>query len=345
MSKIRIVNWLLTRRCNLKCDYCAITRTYKNIPEQYPYIDHYIRNEMTTERVINGLKKLKLHNPNIFHIFYGGEPMLRKDLPEIIKYCNENEIFYTIISNNTDEVQPLIKKLFNEVGIVQGFTSSVDPIYNDDKDEDRIRKSIDGLKRLKEMQQKGHVKDVVAEITVMQQNVTKLTRLIDELSQNEIYSDITFIDIAKNDFYDFSNVTDQNMLIQPSFNLAEYFVDFLNDPKLLIHMKDILLPKIFDILPSNMNCTLDKNLHNITIDADGTLRLCLRIRGFAVPRNITVDNLLNENYEIEKFLQNLYYIDKTSFCKWCNHTCLLMSEYIDNTEEGVPDLVHSDKRG
>jgi len=224
MSKIRIVNWLLTRLCNLHCDYCAIVRDYEKMPHLYPNIGYYIRNEMPTDVVIEALRKMKIHNPNMFHIFYGGEPLLRKGLSEIINYCNDNEIYYTIISNNTPEIQPLIKKLFNEVDHVEGFTSSVDPIFNEiGVNEDRIKKSIEGLKRLKEMQSSGLVKDVVAEITVMNHNQHLLYDLVRELSEEEIYSDITFVDIAKNRFYDFSNVRDEASLVKPSFDLAIMF--------------------------------------------------------------------------------------------------------------------------
>jgi len=98
MSKIHIVNWLLTRKCNLSCDYCAIVRNYKNKPKEYPDMDHYIKNEMSTNYIINMLSLFKNHNSDAFHIFYGGEPLLRKDLPEIINFCNNNSIHYTIYS-------------------------------------------------------------------------------------------------------------------------------------------------------------------------------------------------------------------------------------------------------
>ena len=163
---IRIVNFLLTRRCNLKCDYCAITRNYKNMPADYPHIDYYLKNEISTNDVITALTNLKKHNPKVFVIFYGGEPLLREDLPDIINFANKSNIYYTIISNNTDEIQPLVRRLFKKVDYIRGFTSSVDPTCMDKNfsNSDRIRKSIDGFKRLKEIKASGKVKDVVAEV-------------------------------------------------------------------------------------------------------------------------------------------------------------------------------------
>ena len=348
MSKIRIVNWLLTRKCNLKCDYCAIVKDYKQMPPAYPLMEHYIRHEMSTKVVTDGLLALKKHNPNVFHIFYGGEPLLRTDLPDIINFCNEHEIEYTIISNNTTEIQPLIKSLFNKTEYISGFTSSVDPIIGafSDRDKDRLRKSIEGFNRLKDMQAKGKVKDVVAEITVMNDNVARLPLLVQMLSDEEIYSDITFVDVAKNQYYDFSNVRNYSELVRPTWDLASTLIDMHNDTSLLIHMDDVLLSKMFDTLPSNMDCGLEKGIHNISIDADGTIRLCLRIRGTTTPKVFSITNLFDKSNPgtLNDVFQETITYDKKKFCRLCNHSCLLMSRYIDESGDGEDDLVHADKR-
>jgi len=347
MSKIRIVNWLLTRRCNLKCDYCAIVKDYLGKPGSYPNMAHYIKEEMTTEMVLNGLRNFNEHNPNAFHIFYGGEPLLRKDLSTIVNFCNDNEIYYTIISNNTPDIQPLIKRLFDETDYVEGFTSSVDPMFNEiGVDEDRVTKSIEGLQRLKEIQAKGDVKDVVAEITVMNHNRHLLHQLVSELSEDEIYSDITFVDVAHSAYYDFSNVHDSSVLVKPTFDLALTFNDMLNDHRLYIHMKDLLLPAMFDTLPSNMDCGLERGIHNVTVDADGSIRLCLRIRGAITPQMYNLETMFDKDIpgEVTKDFQYAIARDKKRLCKGCNHSCLIMSRHIDESGEGEGDLVHTDKR-
>lgn len=347
MSKVQIVNWLLTRKCNLSCDYCAIVRDYEGKPQQYPDMKHYIKNEMPTDVVIDTLKRMKVHNPNMFHIFYGGEPLLRPDLPDIVNYCNENQIYYTIISNNTPEIQPLIKKLFDSVDYVDGFTSSVDPIFNEfGVTEDRVTKSIEGLRRLKEIQAGGKVKDVVAEITVMDHNQHLLHQLISELSDEEIYSDITFVDQGKSPYYDFSNIRNRWSLVNPTFDLAITLNNIMQDKDLYVHMKDILIPWMFNTLPSNFDCELEKGIHNLSIDADGTIRLCLRIRGVGAP-TFNVTELFDPVYPelLSPSILNAITYDKKHYCKLCNHSCLMMSKHLDKKKEGVGDLVHSDKRG
>lgn len=346
MDTIRIVNWLLTRKCNLKCDYCAIVRNYPNMPNLYPTIGHYMKNQMSYQYVIEVLDMIKAHNADAFHIFYGGEPLLFTGLHHVVNHCNENDIYYTIISNNTQDIQPLIKDLFDKTDYIQGFTSSVDPVTDTEFSSmklDRVTKSIEGLKKLKEIQAKGKVKDVVAEITVMKNNLKYLYQLIETLTKNEISSDVTFIDIAKTQFYDFSNITDPNLLVTKED--AKEVMNSLVNSKLDIHMKEILLSAILDILPSNMDCELEKNVHNISIDADGTLRLCLRIRGVLTP-TIRADDIIDRENDfcLSSMVREAIAEDKKRYCKLCNHTCLLMSKIIDKEQSSAADLVHLDRR-
>jgi len=341
---IRIVNWLLTRKCNLTCDYCAIVKDYKNMPKVYPNMKWYHKNEMSTDDVLGGLEMFKKHNPDAFHIFYGGEPILRKDLATIINYCNKVNIHYTIISNNTLEIQPMISKLMQDVDDqIKGFSASVDPVfYEEDEAPDRIRKSLQGYASLVSM--KDRVKDVVAEITVMDHNVQHLYTLVKKLSNEGISSDITFVDIAKSQFYDFSNVTDRSMLVHQTAQLAEEFKKLHEDKDVLVHMKDLLLRKMWATLPSNMDCEIDKSLHNVSVDADGTIRLCLRVRGTWTPGIVNLKNLFTDEGDISVVAQSAIKRDKKDYCKLCNHTCHIMSKYIDDNESGPDDLVHLDIR-
>lgn len=340
MNKIHIVNWLLTRRCNLSCDYCRIVRNYKNKPVEYPNIRHYVEHEMDTETVINGLKKLKLHNPDCFMIFYGGEPTLREDLYQIVNYCNDNNIHYTIISNNIDEERT--NKLLSKVSYIEGYTASIDPIiYMNGENSDIVRKSLQGLEKLTELKDK--IKDVVAEITVTNDNLPYLYTLVKELTNRGINSDITFIDISKSNYYDFSNVEDKNILVNQTIEVKE-ILDQIVSEKLNVHMSDTLLPMIYKYLPSEYNCNLEKDFHNLCIDGDGSCRLCLRIRGVFLPYHFNIHNIINNDGILNENINRYVYIDKYSFCKGCNHTCYYMSELISKNLDISNNLIHKDIR-
>lgn len=342
MDKVHIVSWLLTRRCNLHCSYCRISRNYKKFPQAYPNLKHYEQDEMKTEDITEALKKLKQHNSNAFHIFYGGEPFLRTDLPQIINFCNKEEINYTIITNNSDEVQGAIDDLFLKTDYVTGLTSSVDPIVvsGENITTDQYKKSVKALERFTKL--RSVIKDLVAEITVDRDSINCLYDLVKMLTDLGVNSDITVIDTAKSDFYDFSNVTDKNVLVPKSPQVYEIFYKIIED-KLDVHMADPLLTQIYSILPSELNCEIEKDVHNLTIDADGTIRLCLRIRGIFTPDKYNVKNFVQDSGELHPGLKLSLARDKRFSCRNCNWTCMLMSKIISRISN-VSELIHSSKR-
>jgi len=187
------------------------------------------------------------------------------------------------------------------------------------------------------------VRDVVAEITVTSSNQKFLYQLVEQLSSYDICSDITFVDSAKNKYYDFSNVRDSTDLVYPSFELYKIILEISNNDKLLVHMKEDLLGQAFVSLPSEFDCKLENNIHTIAIDADGTLRLCLRIRGLLTPK-IHVLDIFDEELLISTNVVNRIKTDKELLCQKCNHTCYMMSIITEKHSEKVADLVHKEKR-
>jgi len=341
MNKINIVNLLLTRRCNLDCDYCAITKDYENKPSEYPDMKYYKMNEMSTERVIEFLRKLKLHNPDVFIVIYGGEPLLVMGLSDIINYCNKENINYTIISNLTPQLDKKLNYLFENTDYIQGLSASVDPaVVYDTKhsDSDRTNKSVKGYLKLIELKNNSKIKDLVAEVTVLKNEVKYLPRLIKMISDFGINSDITFVDIAKTPYYDFSNISDPEALVEKTQEVRDVINEII-DKKYNVHMRDTLLPMIYEILPSELDCGIEQDLHTICVDADGSIRLCLRIRGILTPKECNVENMFNDDYSISQRVRDLIKVDKNLLCKNCNHTCYIMPLLND-----INGLVHSEIR-
>jgi len=211
---------------------------------------------------------------------------------------------------------------------------------SDYSDLDRLKKSKAGFERLTEWKKK--INDVVAEVTVDEEMLDDLIPLVSMLTENGISSSITFVDISKSKYYDFSNITDEKVLVNKSEKVRNILKELEND-KYDVHMAKELLPRIYDILPSNLDCGLDKNVHNLTIDADGSVRLCLRVRGCK-----TSDHYLDEyiNYDGNINDNLLYNIreDKKEFCLRCNWTCGIMTSLIEEGSSNYNKLVHSDRR-
>ncbi len=334
---INIANLLITRRCELNCTYCRISGNidYSTRPLSYPRSGYYDLNEKSGSWWGSLCAALLLENPNIFFIVYGGEPFQHDGLEELVEFLNLVNANYTIISNCHDGYfsNERRERFFTRVNRVRGFTASVDPrhghvIASDWNDEvhysyDEDRKSDNGFDYLKELIAKDRVDDPVAEITCTSENINELEDTVARLDAEGIYSDITFVDTAKNDYYDFSNVTEESMLVRPCQKVRNIFKRLaMSDYK--IHMKKTLLDRIYDILPSNLDCGIDrleKPLHSITIDADGAIRLCLRIRGIDTPQYSGKDIVDNQDAVREAMIE-----DKKLVCEYCNHTCYVMSQ-------------------
>ena len=332
MDKIQIANILLTRRCNLQCDYCSIVKDYQDMPNEYPAINHYHKNELKTEQWIKIIDTLHRNNSDVFLIFYGGEPFLYPGLTDLIKHCHSKNIYYTIISNNTKLIQDKILKLYEDVGKIRGFSASVDPdlyIHLNNRminsTDDAAFKTVAGFKNLSILKEKNMADDVVAEITVTKDNCKYLYDTVKILSENNIVSSITTLDLKKNPYYDFSTIIEKDLLVYQTPEIANQFMKIMADESLLVHIPYLLI-KLFNILPCELRCHIYEDVHNVTIDADGTFRLCLRIRGVEFPKK-SLDDIFYPDGQIRIKVKEVIKSDYKKYCEGCNHTCLLMSKY------------------
>lgn len=93
--------WEITHQCNYSCSYCIFSCNSKKI-----------EGELTTEECYHIIDELVLHNFKHLKIT-GGEPFIRKDILEILKYASERLI--TDISTNASLITPERVKLLNEL--------------------------------------------------------------------------------------------------------------------------------------------------------------------------------------------------------------------------------------
>jgi len=79
------VLWDCTRRCNLHCAHCGASK------ETY-------RDELTTEQIEKTLDELAAMKVGMFAVT-GGEPLLRKDLPDVLTYARDRGLKTGIATN------------------------------------------------------------------------------------------------------------------------------------------------------------------------------------------------------------------------------------------------------
>lgn len=87
----------VTRKCNLNCDYCYVHDN--NYPEM---------NTIDMKRAIRHIKDVL--KCRIIAIM-GGEPLVRRDLPELIQYMTDNNIYSFLTTNGTLLNEKMLYKL------------------------------------------------------------------------------------------------------------------------------------------------------------------------------------------------------------------------------------------
>jgi MoaA/NifB/PqqE/SkfB family radical SAM enzyme len=304
-------------------------------------VSYYVKGQKDGDWWIELNNRLYKHNPDIFHILYGGEIFLHPDHTRIVKHMNDIGVAYTIISSANDGIRPIIDKFFKEVGYVKGFTCSIDPGFykhfnGDRKDfsDDALYKANRGYAFLKHLIDNNLVLDPVAEITTDCDSIHYLEETVKILTDQGITSDITMIDSAKNHYYDFSSIVDETRLVQPTDEVRQIFENLKNsDYK--IHMKDLLMDNIFNTLPATADCEMEKGWHNLTIEPTGECRLCLRIRGIETPNSSAMDIFDEDgNPTLEYFKAwDSIRVDKEKLCQGCQWSCISMSG--KGTSEGI----------
>lgn len=334
---INIVNIFATRECNRKCEYCGIATNASPFAagiynERKRKMQHALYSDWALF-----YERLKAHNPNAFTIFYGGEPFLNPTfMNHSILWYHENDMPYTIISNCSAAIRKNVYTLISHIGEpLKGFTASIDPyphlLTHDPVDRfemsEEEEKSHDGFIFLTELIEKGLVKDPVAEITADPKTLKFLERSIDILNSYGICCDVTVIDQAKNSMYDFSNVISSNAMVEKS--VAKLLFARLVNSEKNIHMKKEILPIISENLPSNYDCKLEEGLHNISIEPDLNLRLCLRIGGRFTYNFSALDLFNDDGTESSKYkdIVEAMVEDKNQYCERCIWSCAMMSKF------------------
>jgi len=103
-DKRPVVVWNVTRRCNLKCVHCYAHA--KNTQ---------FENELTTSQGKALIDDLAGFGSPVM-LFSGGEPLVRKDLPELAAYAVEKGM-RAVISTNGTLITPAMARTLKEIGL------------------------------------------------------------------------------------------------------------------------------------------------------------------------------------------------------------------------------------
>ena len=128
-----VVSWNLTYRCNLACEHCYLDAGGKPLVEDPAFSD---RSELTTAQCFKVVDDIAAFAPEAVTILTGGEPLLRRDILEIVRYANATGLWVVVGTNGVKITATLAALLLKEG--VRGLSLSLDAL--DPERHDRFRR-------------------------------------------------------------------------------------------------------------------------------------------------------------------------------------------------------------
>ena len=124
-----VVSWNLTYRCNLACEHCYLDAGGTPQVGTENFAD---RSELGTEECFRVIDEIAAFAPECVTILTGGEPLLRRDILEIVRRAAERELWVVIGTNGVRITENLSMRLA-EAG-ARGLSLSLDALDPDRHD-------------------------------------------------------------------------------------------------------------------------------------------------------------------------------------------------------------------
>ena len=124
-----VVSWNLTYRCNLACEHCYLDAGGTPQVGTENFAD---RSELGTEECFRVIDEIAAFAPECITILTGGEPLLRRDILEIVKRAAERELWVVVGTNGVRITENVARRLA-EAG-ARGLSLSLDALDPDRHD-------------------------------------------------------------------------------------------------------------------------------------------------------------------------------------------------------------------
>ncbi|MDT8717345.1 radical SAM protein [Clostridium sp. 19966] len=162
-NKIAIAHFDVTSKCNFRCAHCyAGDVTNSNSELTYDEIKTIINN---------------LSIPGVETIaFYGGEPLMRKDIEDIVGFCSSKGIATYIVTNGyyiSNKIKALLERGLS--GVAVSIDGASEETYRKIRGINSFKLIKDNFKILSSL----NVKDRVINFVMMKENIFEVTDIID----------------------------------------------------------------------------------------------------------------------------------------------------------------------
>lgn len=179
-SRPYVISWNLTYRCNLACEHCYLDAGGRPKVQTENFMD---RSEMDTGECHRIIDQIVAFAPECVTILTGGEPLLRRDILDIIRYGHSKKL-WMVVGTNGVKISPKLARILADEG-VRGVALSLDALDAEVHDRFRMvrgawQNTVEGAKIL-------HRIDLpfIVQTTVGRHNADQLEQIA-EFAQREL---------------------------------------------------------------------------------------------------------------------------------------------------------------
>ncbi|MFX0032525.1 MAG: radical SAM protein [Candidatus Hodarchaeota archaeon] len=306
----------LTLRCNATCPFCSIPILPKLL----------IKNEMNTNQVKYIIDQVAKLGVNILS-FTGGEPTLRKDLPELIQYTEKTHDFIIGVATNGY----LMPKLFKENGGLKGLDYillSIDYPEANLHDNKRGIKTFDKALETINIACKKDIK-VIINTVVMKDNINSLEKICALAEQYdvaiELYPCEDIIREFHNEKFRIMNIEksipDIPLWANLIYSLRKKFKNILTDPFSVNIIKEGGFGGFPNYYQQSLRCHVAEAYLFVRwdgyIDFPCKLHPIVSINALKHPLSLI--------YNIKEVKEVIHHRDDFNFCNGCYFGCAIVS--------------------
>ena len=124
-----VISWNLTYRCNLACEHCYLDAGGTPLVGTENFAD---RSELGTEECFRVIDEIATFAPECLTILTGGEPLLRRDILDIVRRAAERGLWVVVGTNGVRITENVAQRL-SEAG-ARGLSLSLDALDSDRHD-------------------------------------------------------------------------------------------------------------------------------------------------------------------------------------------------------------------
>lgn len=250
--KLTHIRWDITTKCNLNCVHCYAANLY-------PY-----KNDLPLDKIKQIIDNMQ--NPGVEAIaFYGGEPLIRNDIVDIIAYCTRKEIQSMVVTNGL-----LLEEVIDQLvgaglsGVAVSLDGATSQTYEKIRGNVHFDKIVKSFKRLSDL----GIKHRAINTVIMRENVhetEQFIRLASECKATSLNFDGLGIEGNVVNFAICSTLTPEEII-----HFSELVIETLLKNKLPVNYAGLPFnpPVLLEHLNKkyNINLPIISKIHLATID-------------------------------------------------------------------------------